>query len=69
MSAISSNKELFDAAAPPYKEALDRAGYNHKLEFVENIADNVDRRKRKRNAHSSTLHSILMLKQKLGRNF
>ena len=33
LSSISSNKDVFDAAAPTYQEALDRAGYNHKLEF------------------------------------
>ena len=48
--SISSNQEVFNSAAPPYQEALDRAGYNHKLEFVEVEANtNVnERRKRKR---------------------
>ena len=32
LSSISSNREVFEAAAPTYKEALDRAGYNHNLE-------------------------------------
>ena len=33
LSRLSSNKEIFDAAAPQYQEALDRSWYNHKLEF------------------------------------
>ena len=33
LSRLSSSKEIFDAAAPLYQEALDRSGYSHKLEF------------------------------------
>ena len=32
---LSSNKEIFDQAAPPYQAALDSAGYKHKLEFTQ----------------------------------
>ena len=47
LSSISSNKDVSDAAAPTYQEALDRAGYNHKLEFIENVADNDGKKKEK----------------------
>ena len=35
LSCISSDKEVFDNAAPLYQEELDRAGYSHKLEYQE----------------------------------
>ena len=35
-------------AAPPYQEALDRAGYQHKLEYIEADANACERRRRKR---------------------
>ena len=38
---------MFDEAAPTYQEALNRAGYKHKLEYTENV-ENPARRKRKR---------------------
>ena len=33
LSEISSNKEVFDLAAPLYQAELDRCGYNHKLQY------------------------------------
>ena len=35
LSLLSSNKEIFDQAAPPYQLALDKAGYKHTLEFTQ----------------------------------
>jgi hypothetical protein len=35
LTLLSSNKEIFDQAAPPYQLALDNAGYKHKLEFTQ----------------------------------
>ena len=35
LSSISSSKDIFDAAAPLYQAELDRAGYDHKLEYSE----------------------------------
>ena len=32
---ISSNKHVFENAAPPYQEALEKSGYNHKLTYDE----------------------------------
>ena len=33
LSSISSNKAIFNAARPPYQEALATSGYTHKLKF------------------------------------
>ena len=33
LSTISSNKQVFDQASPPYQEALKKSGYNFKLNF------------------------------------
>ena len=33
LSELSSNKEIFDAAAPPYQEALKQSGFNFKLDY------------------------------------
>ena len=37
LSTISSSKEVFDRAAPPYQDALKKAGYNFQLKFEEPI--------------------------------
>ena len=33
LSRLSSSKEIFDAAAPAYQEALRKSGYEFKLEY------------------------------------
>ena len=33
LSRISANKDVFDAAAPIYQEALRKSGYSHKLAY------------------------------------
>ena len=33
LSSISANEAVFDQACPPYQEALNKSGYNHKLKF------------------------------------
>ena len=33
LSLLSSNKEIFNSARPKYQEALDKAGYKHKLVY------------------------------------
>ena len=46
-------------AAPPYQEALDRAGYQHKLEYIEADANACERRsKRKRTLFILTHYNI-----------
>ena len=50
LSCISSNKEIFQAAAPAYQEALARSGYDYKLEFDPRAAEpSKKKRNRKRN--------------------
>ena len=41
LSMLSSNKEIFEQAAPPYQKAPDSAGYKHKLEFTEPTSNKV----------------------------
>ena len=48
LSSISSSKEVFEAACPPYQAALDKSGYNYKLNFDPPLAGNRGKnRKRK----------------------
>ena len=74
LSSISANREVFDEAAPPYQEALDRAGYNHKLEFAENVvADNNNNGRKKRNRNRKIIYFNppfnLDVETKIGREF
>ena len=47
LSSISSNKQVFDSACPPYQEALKRSGYDYKLHFEPpKISTNGKNRKR-----------------------
>ena len=39
LSSISSNKEIFDQAAPPYQAALEASGYTRKLEFDPSVTN------------------------------
>ena len=48
LSSISSNKQVFDSACPPYQEALKRSGYDYKLYF-EPPKTSTNRKNRKRN--------------------
>ena len=47
LSSISSNEEMFETAAPIYREALARSGYDYQLKFNPEAA-NPPKRKRKR---------------------
>ena len=50
LSNISSNKEIFDEALPPYQEALQKSGYNYKLKHEpQNKQGSNSNRKRTRN--------------------
>ena len=70
LSSISLSKEFFDSAVPPYQEDLDKAGYDFKLEFNENVGNQA--RNSRRNRTSSTLSPppslIWLLRQNLGKN-
>ena len=62
---------MVNAAAPPYQEAPERAGYQHKLEFAENVADNDGKRKRKQKRDITFFNPPFNLdvKTKIGREF
>ena len=47
LSNLSSNKEIFDAAAPPYQEALEKAGYSHKLVYQDKASTSTSRKRRR----------------------
>ena len=49
LSRISANKDIFDAAAPPYQEALAKSGFNHKLTFQPPKDFSTKKKNRKRN--------------------
>ena len=42
---MSSNEEIFDAAAPPYQEALETAGYSHKLVYQDQASTSTSRKR------------------------
>ena len=62
---------MVNAAAPPYQEAPERTGYQHKLEFAENVADNDGKRKRKQKRDITFFNPPFNLdvKTKIGREF
>ena len=47
LNILSSSKEKFEAVAPPYQEALEKSGYNHKLEFTD-LSGSMTRQTRRR---------------------
>ena len=49
---ISSNKEIFDAAAPYYNQALDASGYGEKIEFKPSPANSPTSRQAKREKYN-----------------
>ena len=50
LSTISANQEVFENAAPPYQEALNKSGFEHKLKFEpEQPSSGSRRRNRGRN--------------------
>ena len=49
LSEISSNKEVFDQAAPPYQKALNESGYAFSLHYLKPQSRRVEKRKRRRN--------------------
>ena len=56
LSKISATKEVFDAASPPYQEALKNSGYDHILSFEPQTQINQRRKNRKRNVlHTACL--------------
>ena len=48
LSMLSSNKDIFYKAAPPYQLALDTAGYKHKLEYTQPSTQHKRRKNRRK---------------------
>ena len=49
ISSISSNKEIFEQNITRYQEAIDKAGYNVKLEYNENDMKKIEKEAKKQN--------------------
>ena len=65
---ISSNKEVFDAAAPPYQEALKNSGYSYELKYW---PEEPSRGKRNRNRRVTYFNPpfSMNVKSKIGADF
>ena len=48
LSSISANEEIFNKAATPYQEALNKSGYNYKLRYEPTQNDNCTKSKNRR---------------------
>ena len=68
LSMISSNKEVFDAAAPPYQEALKNSGYSYELNYC---PEEPSRGKRNRNRRVTYFNPpfSMNVKSKIGADF
>lgn len=70
LTNISSSKEVFDAAIPPYQKALQESGYDHKLTYHPEAQQTTrNKRKRKRNITWYNPPWNSNLKTNLGRKF
>ena len=69
LSAISSNKDVFDAASPPYQAALQRSGYDYQLNFEPPNPQPTKRKNRPRKITWFNPHSAKMFKETLGVSF
>ena len=73
LSAISSSKEEFDAAAPTYQEALRKAGHDYTLEYDEEAGSNNNnnnrRRQRKRNLTYFNPPYSMIVQTNVGKEF
>ena len=49
LSMISSNKKVFDAAAPPYQEALRNSGHTFELNYTPTVISEKKKEKTKAN--------------------
>ena len=67
LNLISSTKEIFDTAAPLYQAELNRAGYDHKLEYSETCKSNP--KKRKKNKIWFNPPFLMTLKINVGQKF
>ena len=65
LSALSSSEEIFNQTVPPYQEALERSGHQHKLEF-EKPNTSTKNKNRKRNITWFTPPFSLNVKTNIG---
>ena len=56
LSRISANEEVFNKAAPPYQQALDKSGFKHKLKFEPPAPEKPKKRHRKKISFGSIPH-------------
>ena len=49
LSSISSSEEIFNAAAPPYQKAIDKSGYDYKLQYEPTPSGLPDENKKRKN--------------------
>ena len=64
---ISSSKEVFDQSVPLYQDALEKAGYDHKLEYQETYQ--AKKRKRKKSIIWFNPPFSMRLKTNVGKKF
>ena len=69
LSAISSNKDIFDRAAKPYQEALNKSGYDYTLNFDPPLEATSNRRKRSRKITYFNPPFSQNVKTKIGEKF
>ena len=69
LSKILSNEEIFNIAAPPYQEALQKSGYSFKLKFEPPVEKTRNNRNRKRNETYFNPPYSLHVKTNVGKLF
>ena len=69
LSKISANEEIFNTAAPPYQEALQKSGYTFKLKYEPPFMHQRRNRNRKRNETYFNPPYSLHVKTNVGKLF
>ena len=69
LSRISSNKEVFDSAIPPFQEALRKSGYKHVLEYEPAQEKKKNKRTRSRPVTWFNPPFSLNVKSRVGKEF
>jgi hypothetical protein len=64
LTEISSDQDPFEQASAPYQQALDKSGYNHKLQFKHplNLTTNNKTRSRKEKLYGIIHHIVRMFR-------
>ena len=69
LSRISANEEVFNKAAPPYQQALDKSGFKHKLKFEPPAPEKPKKRYRKKEVIWFNPPFSLNVKTNIGKEF